>query len=66
MISKLISVLYSRQEGVWKIGDFGLTMEGTSQRGHTTRYARGTSSYRAPELLRSQTLISAIRLTSGH
>src|SRR5277367_2905440 len=35
----------------WKIADFGLTSEATS-RAHTTRYARGTPCYRAPELLR--------------
>ena len=36
----------------WKIADFGLSAEGTSRRARTTRYARGTASYRAPELLR--------------
>jgi serine/threonine protein kinase len=28
-------------------------MEGTSQHAHTTRFARGTSSYRAPELVKT-------------
>lgn len=36
----------------WKIADFGLTQEGTSRRVHSTKYARGTASYRAPELVR--------------
>jgi serine/threonine protein kinase len=35
----------------WKIADFGISAEGTSRRARTTHYARGTSSYRAPELL---------------
>jgi len=35
--------------------DFGLTTEGTSQRSYTTHYSLGTSSYRAPELVRSGT-----------
>jgi serine/threonine protein kinase len=36
----------------WKIADFGISAEGTSRRARTTHYARGTSSYRAPEVLR--------------
>jgi len=48
-------VLYSRAQHSWKIADFGLTTEGTSQRSYTTHYSRGTSSYRAPELVRSGT-----------
>lgn len=44
-------MLYSKQYRIWKITDFGLAAEGTSQRAHTTRYARGIASYRAPELL---------------
>ena len=50
-----ILVLYSRARDAWKIADFGLTTEGTSQRSYTTHYSRGTSSYRAPELVRSGT-----------
>jgi serine/threonine protein kinase len=45
------SVLYSHGDQAWKIADFGLTTEGTSGRAHTTHYSRGTSSYRAPELV---------------
>jgi len=48
----LIPVLYSHKDQAWKIADFGLTSEGTSKTPHTTRYSRGTSSYRAPELIR--------------
>src|SRR5271170_5478965 len=50
----LILVLYSRNVGAWKITDFGLTSEGTSKRCNTTRYSRGTSGYRAPELLKEE------------
>ena len=48
----LIPVLYSHKDQAWKIADFGLTSEGTSKSPNTTRYSRGTSSYRAPELIR--------------
>jgi serine/threonine protein kinase len=48
-----ILVLYSRDQNAWQIADFGLTTEGTSQRSYTTHYSRGTSSYRAPELVRN-------------
>jgi serine/threonine protein kinase len=44
-------VLYSYSDQAWKVTDFGLTMEGSSQRMHTTHYSRGTDCYRAPELL---------------
>ena len=47
-------VLYSKHDQLWKVGDFGLTAEGTSKKKWTTRYMRGTSSYRAPELIREQ------------
>lgn len=50
-----ILVLYSRPQHSWKIADFGLTTEGTSQKSYTTHYSRGTSSYRAPELVRTGT-----------
>ena len=52
----LTLVLYSRKgsatRGVWKVADFGLTVEATSKQLHTTRSSKGTSSYRAPELVR--------------
>ena len=44
-------VLYSRQDHTWKLTDFGLTMDGSSQVGHVTRYSRGSECYRAPEIL---------------
>ena len=47
-------VLYSKQDQAWKIADFGLTSEGTTGKAHTTRYSRGTPSYRAPELIRDE------------
>src|SRR5271155_2995181 len=47
-------VLFSALSKTWKVGDFGLTAEGTSKRAHATRYARGTPCYRAPELLRER------------
>src|SRR5271155_1059326 len=46
-------VLYSHQQKTWKIADFGLTVEGSSKKAYTTQFARGTCSYRAPELLRA-------------
>jgi serine/threonine protein kinase len=48
---KLIPVLYSLRENLWKLTDFGLSVEATSKKAHTTSRAGGTSSYRAPELL---------------
>jgi serine/threonine protein kinase len=44
-------VLYSRRENLWKLSDFGISAEATSKKNYTTKQARGTSSYRAPELL---------------
>src|SRR5271168_4008754 len=48
----LTLVLYSHRSFVWKIGDFGLTVEGTSGRPQTTENSMGTNGYRAPELVR--------------
>lgn len=50
----LTLVLYSQQDYRWKIADFGLSAEGTSQRAQTTHYARGTPSYRAPETVKDE------------
>jgi serine/threonine protein kinase len=47
----LLLVLYSRRANLWKLTDFGLSAEATSKKEHLTRYSRGTSNYRAPELL---------------
>jgi serine/threonine protein kinase len=46
--------LYSVQDRAWKIADFGLTSEGTSKHAQTTRHSRGTSGYRAPELVNGE------------
>src|SRR5271169_4534480 len=45
------TVLYSCQQGAWQIADFGLTSEGTSKNVRDTNHGRGTTSYRAPELI---------------
>ena len=50
----LLSVL----ENSWKISDFGLTSEGTSRFAYTTQFARGTVSYRAPELVKNESIVS--------
>ena len=50
---ELILVLYSPASMLWKVTDFGLTMKGTTKHSITTKYARGTSSYRAPELIQN-------------
>jgi serine/threonine protein kinase len=44
-------VLYSESDQRWKLADFGTTSEGTAKRSRATQDARGTSSYRAPEIL---------------
>src|SRR5215472_15202627 len=45
----MILVLF--MNGVWKIADFGLTSEATSNRLVSTSAARGKPCYRAPEML---------------
>src|SRR5438105_14010727 len=47
-------VLYSFRNQLWKIADFGTTSEATSKQFCTTRYSRGSASYRAPEILDQQ------------
>ena len=49
-------VLYSGKERLWKIIDFGISSEATSGHAVTSRYARGTAGYRAPELLKEDAL----------
>ena len=44
-------VLYSRRDCIWKLADFGLASEATSRTLHTTIDSKGTSGYRAPELI---------------
>jgi serine/threonine protein kinase len=46
-------VFYSSESNTWKIGDFGLTVSGTSKSLITTKEAKGTACYRAPELVRN-------------
>ena len=46
-----VLVLYYHKQDVWKLADFGIASEGTSRQSYSTKYARGTASYRAPELL---------------
>src|SRR5271170_2984969 len=46
----LIVVLYSKKDGVWKVADFGLTVQGALTE-ITTENGMGTPCYRAPELL---------------
>jgi hypothetical protein len=45
-------VLYSEREDLWKIADFGLMSEGTSNQLLSTTAARGTPGYRAPEMVK--------------
>jgi serine/threonine protein kinase len=45
------TVLYSRKDSSWKLADFGITCEATSQTLRSTDVGRGTPGYRAPELL---------------
>ena len=47
-------VLYSRKDSIWKITDFGFTSEGSSRRIQYSSNSRGTSGYRAPELLQDE------------
>jgi serine/threonine protein kinase len=51
MFHEFTLVLYSQSAGLWKLADFGLMSEATSKQAITTGYGRGTSCYRAPELL---------------
>lgn len=46
----LTVVLLSSQSKLWKIADFGLTSEGTSNTLKTSRSGKGMPGYRAPEL----------------
>ena len=49
-------VLYSCEEDLWKITDFGNTSIGDSMKNFTTSQSRGTPGYRAPELLRDESV----------
>jgi serine/threonine protein kinase len=50
----LIAVLFSYNTRVWKIADFGFSVEGSSRNARDTSKARGTSCYRSPELLKEE------------
>lgn len=50
----LLLVLFSKKDNCWKIADFGTASHATSKRLNTTRDARGTAGYRAPETLHSE------------
>ena len=47
-------VLYSSLDENWKIGDFGLTVRGTSKNQISSSEVKGTGGYRAPELLKDK------------
>lgn len=49
-----VLVLYHYQNNLWKITDFGLCSDAMSKNAKPTIFARGTPSYRAPELLREE------------
>ena len=49
----LSAVLYSVQHDCWKLADFGISSEATSNTFRTTNFARGTPAYRAPEIIES-------------
>lgn len=50
-VALLTLVLYSSKDSAWKLADFGFTCEGTSSQFQISGLVRGTSGYRAPELL---------------
>ena len=39
-------------DGVWKVADFGISAEGTTSRAQSTVGRRGTTGYRAPEIVK--------------
>jgi serine/threonine protein kinase len=49
-------VLYSGRDNCWKIVDFGICCEATSSKLNTSRLSRGTACYRAPEIIREQSV----------
>jgi serine/threonine protein kinase len=51
---RLTAVLFSYKNSVWKIADFGFSVEGSSRNARDTSKARGTSCYRAPELVKEE------------
>lgn len=58
-VQSLISVvLYCQRENQWKLTDFGISAKVTSNSFRATQFSRGTSSYRAPELLAEEASFS--------
>jgi serine/threonine protein kinase len=53
LIDLIYVVLYSIKDSLWKLADFGFTSEATSGALHFSMEAKGTSGYRAPELIES-------------
>jgi serine/threonine protein kinase len=51
-------VLLSPKDHAWKITDFGLTREGSSSKAISSRSAKGTYGYRAPELVRDHSMFT--------
>jgi serine/threonine protein kinase len=47
-------VLFGSKDLRWKVCDFGLTVDGTSKGFQSSKLGRGTSGYRAPELLKGE------------
>jgi len=47
----ILVILYSAARKYWKLADFGSASVGTSKQLNTTKQARGTEGYRAPEIL---------------
>jgi serine/threonine protein kinase len=52
-----LSVLYSGKDFTWKVADFGITSEVASAKGRPTTSSKGTTGYRAPELLAFPTAV---------
>lgn len=50
--STAANLVLCSQDGVWKLSDFGSTKEGTSKRIIATPNRSGSTSYRAPEIIR--------------
>jgi len=51
-------VLCCQRTSQWKIADFGITAEFTSKSARTTKYARGSENYLAPELLAEHAIVT--------
>ena len=54
----MTKVLYSPKDGRWKLADFGITAEFTSNSARSTKEARGSQNYLAPELLAENPIVT--------